>query len=629
MSTFTDQLLQNIKILFILLLMLYSANCETDADDSSNFKPTREEIEVLDSKNQTLAERIEKLKTQDFSELIVDIEIYHKAVEYILEFPEQIYNRKYYNDALYLLEAGLRRIADLERGGTKWRTENGIVCQGYMSEVDGSIQPFCIWVPEDYNPQQPMRLDVILHGRNRKLNEVSFLASGIDGSIISSETGRKTEPDCLKLYVFGRGNNSYRWAGESDVFEALKSVQKRYNVDSERIVLRGFSMGGTGAWHLGLHFPSKWAAVEAGAGFVQTRPEVLQTITESWRFDSLAIHDAANCAINMINLPFVAYVGANDRQKPQIDIIRSNLKNEGYEPDSLPTVKFLTGAETGHNFRPEMKLVSDGFIKKSLPQGPTPSDFRFVCYTPSYGKFWGFEIDSLETLYQRAEIRGNSENLQTTNIWVLKLNEARQLTIDGQKVSGASFHKDKGVWREGTPTGLRKKAGLQGPIDDAFQQPFFCVSPETGFDPILEKFEEDFFQYMHGEIRRKLPSEVTSKDLEQYNLILFGDPSSNPWIEKVLPGLPLKWNESEIRIAGRIYSSQENIVKLIYPNPLYPQRYVVLNSGHTFPGKDFDDMHWYLHPRFGDYAIIDKRTGKVRLAGFFNKRWQLESYNRK
>jgi len=63
-------------------------------------------------------------------------------------------------------------------------------------------------------------------------------------------------------------------------------------------------------------------------------------------------------------------------------------------------------------------------------------------------------------------------------------------------------------------------------------------------------------------------------------------------------------------------------VALIYPNPLNPNRYVVLNSGHTFPGKDFDDLHWYLHPRLGDYAVLDKQTRAVRVAGFFDREWK-------
>jgi hypothetical protein len=62
---------------------------------------------------------------------------------------------------------------------------------------------------------------------------------------------------------------------------------------------------------------------------------------------------------------------------------------------------------------------------------------------------------------------------------------------------------------------------------------------------------------------------------------------------------------------------------MIYPNPLNPERYVVLNSGHTFPGEKVDDMHWFLHPRLGDYAVLDKQTRAPQFVGFFDKRWQI------
>ena len=42
--------------------------------------------------------------------------------------------------------------------------------------------------------------------------------------------------DRIELHVFGRTNNAYRWSGESDVFEALDSVKKRYKIDAKRIV---------------------------------------------------------------------------------------------------------------------------------------------------------------------------------------------------------------------------------------------------------------------------------------------------------------------------------------------------------------------------------------------------------
>src|ERR1700729_1386678 len=56
------------------------------------------------------------------------------------------------------------------------------------------------------------------------------------------------------------------WAGEADIFEAIAAMQKRFKIDDKRIILRGFSMGGEGAWHIALHYPDRFAAAEIGAG---------------------------------------------------------------------------------------------------------------------------------------------------------------------------------------------------------------------------------------------------------------------------------------------------------------------------------------------------------------------------
>ena len=98
-----------------------------------------------------------------------------------------------------------------------------------------------------------------LHGRGATLTEVSFIA-GHD-----SDKALPAEQDFIQLEVFGRTNNAYRWAGEVDVFEAIDAVTKQYTIDPNRILLRGFSMGGAGTWHIGLHYPGHWAAIEAGA----------------------------------------------------------------------------------------------------------------------------------------------------------------------------------------------------------------------------------------------------------------------------------------------------------------------------------------------------------------------------
>ena len=250
----------------------FSQDCATQQPPPPpEFQPTAAETSRLQAGYDALVLAISVVESRAPSDLVPDVTVYASAVGFLLRYPEQYYKQQYYSDALELLAEGMRRVKELESGTCSWTTKRGIVCRGYRSAVDGSIQPYCVWVPDGYRAGVPSRLDVILHGRNRVLTEVSFLSSAWDERIVEFETGRKSAPDCLKLYVFGRANNSYRWAGESDVFEALASTQANYTVDPERVVLRGFSMGGTGAWHLGLHFPSRWAAVEAGAGYVETR----------------------------------------------------------------------------------------------------------------------------------------------------------------------------------------------------------------------------------------------------------------------------------------------------------------------------------------------------------------------
>jgi hypothetical protein len=44
-------------------------------------------------------------------------------------------------------------------------------------------------------------------------------------------------------------------------------------------------------------------------------------------------------------------------------------------------------------------------------------------------------------------------------------------------------------------------------------------------------------------------------------------------------------------------------VALIYPNPLQPSRYVVVNSGHTIHDRQFRASNAWLFPQLGDVAV--------------------------
>ena len=60
---------------------------------------------------------------------------------------------------------------------------------------------------------------------------------------------------------FGRGNAFYEDMGEQDVLQVLREVQRLYSIDPDRIYLTGGSMGGWGAWNIGLRCPDMFAAL--------------------------------------------------------------------------------------------------------------------------------------------------------------------------------------------------------------------------------------------------------------------------------------------------------------------------------------------------------------------------------
>jgi hypothetical protein len=139
---------------------------------------------------------------------------------------------------------------------------------------------------------------------------------------------------------------------------------------------------------------------------------------------------------------------------------------------------------------------------------------------------------------------------------------------------------------------------------------------------------------MRGRLPVKDDTAVTEADLKEKHLILFGDPGSNVWIAKALPALPLGWTPSELRLGGATVPSAQNAPALICANPLAPNHYLVLNSGHTFHEKEFAAYNYLLFPRLGDWAVMkvlpEARDWQpsalpfpeeVLRAGYFDENW--------
>ena len=113
-------------------------------------------------------------------------------------------------------------------------------------------------------------------------------------------------------------------------------------------------------------------------------------------------------------------------------------------------------------------------------------------------------------------------------------------------------------------------------------------------------------------------------DIANYNLVLFGDPGSNSVIAKVVGSLPIQWTRSEITVGAQKFPTADHALVLIYPNPLNPQKYVVLNTGQTFSANRITSgTEAVFFPRLGDYAVLTT-GGQTKMAGFFDESWKLK-----
>jgi hypothetical protein len=597
------------------------------------------DLRRIEERRAELAARVARLRAP--ADLVADVAVYEKAAAWILRYPEEFYRPDYAARALAVLERGLARARELEQGKPSWPGAKGRLSRAYRSRVDGSLQPYGLVIPESYDGSRPARLDVVLHGRNAALNEVSFLAAHDSADPVPAAQ------QFIQLEVYGRGNNAYRWAGETDVWEALASVESRYRIDPKRIVLRGFSMGGAGAWHIGLHHPHRWAAMEAGAGFVETRKYARRTGLPPWQEAGLRIYDSLDWALNAFNLPVVGYGGEEDPQLAASASIREQLAREGFRfaPDGFdwttPDLRalFLVGPGAGHRFHPDSKRRSDAFVDGAAAAGiAEPERIRFVTWTSRYGGCFWLDVEALERPFERAEVEARREQgrlvVTTDNVARLAFRQPAAAVIDGQAVAaGPRFEKLDGRWTPAKRAGLRKAGGMDGPIDDAFRDSFLCVRPtgaahheevQRAALASLERFRGEFAKWMRGDLREKDDRAVTARDIAESHLVLFGDAGSNRLIARVLGKLPLRWTRNQIGIGGRSFDAARHLPVLIYPNPLNPRRYVVLNSGHTFHAEDFRGTNALLYPRLGDWAILPLGSDTPAAAGLFNAKWQPE-----
>jgi pimeloyl-ACP methyl ester carboxylesterase len=649
----------------LLVLAVRPGGAETPQAPTDPYlpKPTGladADLAALKAGAETFAGQIAVLKTKHANgpmrDRIADVEVYWAGVHNQID--QNL--RTDLARAQRALQAGTERATQLAQGHTPWMTQNGV--RGFYSKIDGSVQPYILNVPVNFNASDPRtyRLDLFLHGRGDGEFELNFMF----GKSTTSFTNMPLNPgpDRFILQPYGRYSNASRFAGETDVLEAIDSVKKAYAIDDNRVVLTGFSMGGASAWQFAVHYADRWAASSAGAGFTETAAYLKLAAAMPPQYQQALWHmyDSKDYAINTFNSPTVAYSGEIDPQKQSADVMDAAMAEEGL------TLERMIGPNTGHSYEPATRLRLIARLDDLAAKGrdPAPKEIRFTTWTLRYHTMYWLDVDGLEHHWERARVNarvdGDSVAMTTANVSALHLNwepglapfapgVRPRLTIDGtaivlpavaaSKSLNVGLVKSAGLWKIGEvpANALHKTPGLQGPIDDAFMDSFMIVRP-TGeaLNKALGTWENEQLNYavaqwqnvFRGDPRLKNDTEITADDIAAHNLVLFGDPASNAIYRKIASRLPITWTKDGVVVGDRHFSADVHAPVLIFPNPLNPKKYVVINSGFTFHDPSSNARQ---SPKLPDWAVVDMTEPgtkalplSVKAQGFFDESWKLK-----
>jgi predicted peptidase len=126
----------------------------------------------------------------------------------------------------------------------KWKAHN-----------DGELQ-YLLYLPKDYSSTNGQRwpLMLFLHGSGERGTDIQRAA--VHGPLKMVKLGQ-TFPFIIVAPQCAAGE---LWQNEP-LLQLLAHIEKQFAVDTKRVYLTGISMGGYGAWQLGLQHPEKFAAL--------------------------------------------------------------------------------------------------------------------------------------------------------------------------------------------------------------------------------------------------------------------------------------------------------------------------------------------------------------------------------
>ncbi|MFT7581240.1 MAG: poly(3-hydroxybutyrate) depolymerase [Myxococcota bacterium] len=544
--------------------------------------------------------------------------------------------------------------------GRPYDGATGVVTRAYTSRMDGTLQRYLVHVPASYptEPERPRPLVVAAHGLFYTAEDMLQIASGqatpTNGATVPGSGFDFEGLDAFVVAPEGYGEAGQRPPGEADVLRVIEEMRAAYPINTRRITLTGFSLGGSVAFWVAFHNPDIFAGAAPLCGYpnVSEYSSIKWARKKPWERALLEHEGIANYAEGGRYIPLRMVHGEND--KPE----RSELVAGRYQALNYPvTLEVVEGA--GHNIWDH--AFSDGLLLRWLTTRKQPAEARAPRVKTAryrHGKSYWLRLDVFTTYGDFGALRGrkrkgdrltvDTDNVDSFSILASALpslaGKAIRLQVDRQRLGEVTLSGDlyisrvNGKWSVlAEPPALNgeKRAGLEGPLRDIWFSPFVVVygtqdpsQTEANHATALEVSRYNMFTALDMPVKRD--DEVTAADLRGRGVVLVGNPASNRWTREAAPALGVGFEPDALTFDGTRYTGEDVGISLIRPSPFDSDHYAVLHAG---VGAEGTLAARYLPEFVPDYLVYDKRMTRTwwdkvmgkrdaLAGGFFNQRWQ-------
>ena len=248
---------------------------------------------------------------------------------------------------------------------------------------------------------------VWLLGRGEKRTELAFLAER------EGRPPELTPKNTIIVVPYGRYCNATKFAGETDVIEALDAARAQYKIDPLRIAVAGFSMGGGSTWHLATHYPGPVVRRLARCR-LRRNSDLYQSLTPPAK--NRAPPGNKPSGTNTTPPVFAAISSTSPHSPtPEKSTPEGILGHHGgrHGKEGLKLERFI-GPQTAHKYHPGNQDPLMNRLQELIANGreAVPREIRFSTYTLRYPESAWLRIEAMEKHWERADVHAKLEDRQ-------------------------------------------------------------------------------------------------------------------------------------------------------------------------------------------------------------------------